>query len=114
MTKKPSMKLSEVFVLITPQVIRIHWEVVVAVVAVAVVVCRLRRGVKILKYIDFLVNYPASLGLIGLRRHKRTKSSREEIQVSRQYRGVQHFLEESVKTTYTLVRSLRPNIYLLG
>ena len=54
MTKNPSRKLSEVFVLIIPQVIRIHfgdleWEVVI--------VRRPRRRVKILKDIDILENY---------------------------------------------------------
>jgi hypothetical protein len=44
MTMNPSWKLPEVFVLKYPQVIRIHfseWEVVV-------VVCRPRRGVRII------------------------------------------------------------------
>jgi len=81
MTKNPSWRLPEVFVLIIPQVIRIHfseWEVVVVcrprarrgVMTSALKIPQMiethfsdweevvaRRGVKILQDIDILANY---------------------------------------------------------
>ena len=87
MTKNPSRKLPEVFVLIIPKVIRIHWHlsewgvvaltvcrprrIFVLIIVIpqvirmhfgdseweVVVVRRLRRGVKLLKDIDILANY---------------------------------------------------------
>ena len=51
MTKNPSRKLSEVFILIIPQFIRIHLSKWI------VAIFRHRRGVKILKDIDIPANY---------------------------------------------------------
>ena len=118
-----------IFVLIMPQLIRVHfkfgeWEVVA--------VFRPRRGVKILKrswYSSKLwynshesnnthwqlakargsivlrsASYQSEtldfFGIVNGPQIPLILSSREEIQISRQYRGVQYCLEELVKTTY--------------